>query len=277
MNLLMFVLLAVLFGYWLANYFWARQRAVPDVRLIVYTVLAVGLFALVAFDATSNLYSPDDVEITRALQAWRSPWLDNFMILIGLPGTPPQTLILNVLFVLIVLLCRLKPEALTLAIFVPTFGTLGTWLRCGINRPRPSDDLVFLVGELKDRNCSYPSGHTINFTVVLGFMFFIGLTQLAPSWRRNLLLSLYALYAILMELSRIYVGDHWASDVLAGYLLGSVFLIWMIRFCQWVSSRFFTTAQPMSKTAAEMRLLLFCICSIREYNSLRISVDALGS
>ncbi len=130
---------------------------------IGYTFLASVLLVFLTFAVAKYPYLPGDIPITQALQAMRSPWLDQVMILVGLPGDPPQTLVLNALVVLTVFLCRMKPEALTLFLFIPTFGTVSTWIRCGIDRPRPTADLVLLLGPLKDRGCSFPSGHTANF------------------------------------------------------------------------------------------------------------------
>jgi membrane-associated phospholipid phosphatase len=50
----------------------------------------------------------------------------------------------------------------------------------------------------------------------------------------------------LIGLSRIYVGQHWASDVLAAYLLGSVWLSLSILFYRWGKPRFFIN-QPVAK------------------------------
>jgi hypothetical protein len=68
---------------------------------------------------------------------------------------------------------------------------------------------------------------------------FVGSTQLAPSWHRNLLLRLCGLYIVLVGVSRIHTGGHWPSDVLGGVLLGSIFLVWMILFYEWLQVRFF--------------------------------------
>lgn len=218
---------------------------------ISYTSLASVLFLLLTFAADNHPYLPGDITITRALQALRSPWLDQVMILVGLPGDPPQTLVLNALVVLIVFLCRMRLEALTLLLFIPTFGTVSTWIRCGIDRARPTADLVLVLDPLKDRGCSFPSGHTANFIIILGFLMFVGLTRLAPSWHRNLLLCLYGLYIVLMGVSRIYIGDHWPSDVLGGALLGSIFLVWMILFYKWLQVRFFAVAStPEGSTSS---------------------------
>lgn len=215
-------------------------------RAIGYTIGAIILLLMMTIAVYNQPYLPGDVSVTRALQSLRSPWLDAVMTLIGLPGSPPQTVWLNASVVLILLLCRLKPEALTMLIFIPTFGTVSTVIRCGIDRARPSADLVDVLDPFKDRGCSFPSGHTGNFVIIMGFMIFIGLTLLAPSWHRNLLLWLYGLYIALMGISRIYVGDHWPSDVIGGELLGSIFLVWMVIFYQWVKRRFFLPVQQRS-------------------------------
>ena len=110
-----------------------KQSAVYRL-LFAYIVAATFLFGVLAVLTLRVEHFPGDVEITRAIQSFRSPPLDLVMMLVTLPGSPPQTFALNVLLVLIPLVFRLKAEAITLLIFIPTFGTVSTWFRLGINR-----------------------------------------------------------------------------------------------------------------------------------------------
>jgi undecaprenyl-diphosphatase len=50
----------------------------------------------------------------------------------------------------------------------------------------------------------------------------------------------------LIGISRIYEGQHWASDVIAAYLLGSVWLSFVILVYRWGKKRFFVN-QPVAK------------------------------
>ena len=62
------------------------------------------------------------------------------------------------------------------------------------------------------------------FTAFFGFLLFLAYTLLKHSWWRTLLIVILGGMVGLIGLSRIYEGQHWASDVLAAYLLGSVWL-----------------------------------------------------
>jgi undecaprenyl-diphosphatase len=48
--------------------------------------------------------------------------------------------------------------------------------------------------------------------------------------------------------SRIYLGQHWASDVLGAYLLGTLTLVANIAFYRWGKSRFFVAKKQPVKT-----------------------------
>jgi undecaprenyl-diphosphatase len=84
------------------------------------------------------------------------------------------------------------------------------------------------------------------YTCFFGFIVFLAFTLLKPSWMRRLLLAFFGLLVLLVGFSRIYTGEHWASDVLGAYLLGSLLLVAMIQLYRWGKPRFFVH-QPVAK------------------------------
>jgi membrane-associated phospholipid phosphatase len=91
----------------------------------------------------------------------------------------------------------------------------------------------------------FPSGHVLEFTAFCGFLAFLVYTLLKPSWGRTLPLIVFSMIIVLMGLSRIYLGQHWFSDVMGAYLLGSLWLALTVRLYRWGKPRFFTH-QPMA-------------------------------
>ncbi|CAM5347000.1 hypothetical protein SAVIM338S_01152 [Streptomyces avidinii] len=68
---------------------------------------------------------------------------------------------------------------------------------------------------------AYPSGHAMTATVVCGLLLWL-VPRGAPHWPARTAAALAALSVLGVGFTRIYLGVHWLSDVLAGWLLGVV-------------------------------------------------------
>src|SRR5262249_572750 len=104
--------------------------------------------------------------------------------------------------------------------------------------------LVNVIKQLNDT--SFPSGHVLYFVTFFGFMLFLVYTLVKPSWWRTLLMIIFVLLIALIGPSRIYEGQHRASDVVAAYVLGSMWLGASIVAYRWGKPRFFVD-QPVAK------------------------------
>ena len=114
-----------------------------------------------------------------------------------------------------------------------------------IGRPRPDEHLVNVLIGAHEKN-GFPSGHTVHYVVFFGFLFFLSLVLIQRRRFRWPLLGLLGGLIVLIGLSRVYLGDHWASDVLAGYLLGGALLTAAIcGYLAWTRRRSRLSARPV--------------------------------
>jgi len=101
-------------------------------------------------------------------------------------------------------------------------------LKLLIGRPRPSPDLIEVFAVESDK--SFPSGHAFYAITIFGFLAYIIFVNLKKSILRTILLAAFTALILLIGVSRVYLGVHWPSDILGGYLIGGTFLILLIWF-----------------------------------------------
>ena len=209
----------------------------------VSLLATVGAFAVLSFMVATIPSFPIDLEITRALQSINSPIFATLMNLISWPGFSPQSFILSALIVVLIYTFGLRWEALTALIAALLPPILNIVVKELIRRPRPTMDLVHVFRVLE--SYSFPSGHVMFYVGFFGFIWFLIYTLLKRSWIRTLLLIFFGSLIGLVGISRIYLGQHWASDVLGAYLLGGLVLVAIIQFYKWGKKRFFVH-QPVA-------------------------------
>jgi membrane-associated phospholipid phosphatase len=204
---------------------------------------AIAAFGVLTFMVKTTPLWTLDIQITHALQSIQSPIFAAFMSLISWPGFSPQSYIGALLIVLLIYQFGLHWEAISAfvaALLPPLINVLVKEL---IGRPRPTVDLVQVLNILD--SYSFPSGHVMFYVGFFGFLWFLVYTLLKRSWRRTLLLIFIGALIALVGISRIYLGQHWASDVLGAYLLGGLTLAAILQFYRWGKKRFFVH-QPVA-------------------------------
>ncbi|MDO5501095.1 MAG: phosphatase PAP2 family protein [Propionibacteriaceae bacterium] len=77
-----------------------------------------------------------------------------------------------------------------------------------------------------ETSMSFPSGHSLNSLVIVGILAYLLIRHFWDRGRglRWLIIALASLYAISMGLSRVYLGHHWMTDVLAAWAIGMAWL-----------------------------------------------------
>lgn len=212
-----------------------------------YVLIATLAFVALAVAAHYVPYFRIDLFVTRAFQSYKGEAFDALMRGLTWMGFVPQVDLLIALLISILFFLGLRWEALA-AMFAALGPVLGSLIKLIVNRPRPSSDLVHVIRRLD--TLSFPSGHVLLATAFYGFFAFLGYALLKRGWLRTIHLVVFGLVIALMGPSRIYLGQHWFSDVMGAYVLGSLWLALSIRVYRWGKSRFFVD-QPVAKERAE--------------------------
>jgi membrane-associated phospholipid phosphatase len=192
-------------------------------RHLVGIMLAAGLLLLgLTFLAEQSGPNAVDLGATLWLQQFTAPWFATLMYVVSWPGFPPQSLLLPVVVAAPFAVRGLWIEALWL-LGTQVTTLIDMVLKQVVNRPRPSHDLVGVLAPLTDP--SFPSGHVVQYTALFGFAFFLIYVLAERSTFRTVTLVLLAVPIVLVGASRLYLGQHWLSDVLGGYALAVLFLV----------------------------------------------------
>jgi undecaprenyl-diphosphatase len=192
--------------------------------LITLDAILLALFALLAWWVHVHPVLAIDVTITREFQENQSPWLSNAMIAVSYIGnTLPLSIGLILLAAVLFWIVRLYLEAVTVIVVSAVSALLNISIKLLVDRPRPNSHLVDVIQHAN--GVSFPSGHVMSYVAFWGLLFSFGVILFTGKrWWRIALLVISGLFVVLVGPSRIYLGDHWASDVLGGYIFGGVWL-----------------------------------------------------
>lgn len=112
-----------------------------------------------------------------------------------------------------------KKEAKYILINLITIFFTNQLLKRIVERPRPEGFRI-----VEELGYSFPSGHSMVSMAFYGFFIYLIYKKVKNNYIKWISISLLSLLIILIGISRIYLGVHYASDVLAGFLLSISYL-----------------------------------------------------
>lgn len=185
---------------------------------LAVAVLGVIGFAWLADGAEEgNGLAAFDPQLTADFVARRTPGLTDVAQGISFVGNVPVLLLLTAIVALgLWLRTRRWQPAVVLALGMGGAGALTYGLKVLIGRHRPGAG--FMLGPI-DTGFSFPSGHTLSSTV---FFVLLAAVVWSADVRRTPRIAAAVSAVVLslaMGLSRIYLGYHWGTDVLAGWIV----------------------------------------------------------
>ncbi|MCQ6267022.1 phosphatase PAP2 family protein [Fictibacillus sp. WQ 8-8] len=197
---------------------------VPAVLLVIGFLLAAAaifIFASLSEEIVEKEPFEFDPVIIDAIRSYSSPGLDRVMLFFTEIGSK---LALGILLAVGMLWLWFKRQNLWGMVFfllaVGGGGLLNLLLKNAFQRKRPNaDPLVEALG------FSFPSGHAMGSMVYYGFLGYLVVRSKRKPLKKAGWTLLFAVAIIGIGISRIYLGVHYPSDIIAGYSAGLVWLL----------------------------------------------------
>jgi len=195
-----------------------------DQLLLLTSTVNFALFAPLLWWGHKHPQPPIEVGITHIWQKKQSAFLHAATIVLS--TISGSAVLLNILVVptaLVLWKRHLRLEAMMTLGISWTSALVRMVIKEVVDRPRPSPLLVHTTK--RSRKTSFPSGHVASSLAFWGWLFTLGMLLMKENrrWQKGWL-SLPLLFVVLVGPSRIYLGDHWLTDVVGGYLFGGGWL-----------------------------------------------------
>lgn len=196
-------------------------------RLFNRQNIIISLFVLLSTISFFTPYFKIDLHLSEKIQSINSIIFSNVMWLVSSMGNYPYMLIVIGITCLLLYLFKYRTEASICLLSTMGSALSGSLIKLLIDRPRPTSALVQVSVFFSDK--SYPSNHVLIFTVFFGFLLYLLLKSSKQSINRIILSIIFIMFIGSIGISRIYLGAHWPSDVIGGYLFGIIWLIFTIK------------------------------------------------
>ena len=189
-------------------------------KYIIITILLVLFIFLTILVLTNNIKTFDD-SIYNFLISLRSNSLDTFLKIITKSANTMSVMIILAVLVFILK----KDDGYLLVMNTICVVSSNQILKRIIRRARPNH-----LRLVKEKGFSFPSGHSMVSIALYGILIYIVNKNIKNKPLRITLTIILSILILLIGLSRIYVGVHYPSDVLSGYILATIITILVIDY-----------------------------------------------
>ena len=212
----------------------SRTQSRPRLAVAGMTALALAaLFLLLLGDALVHPRAAFDLSLLRTIQRVDLPGLELLLRPVDRLTSQTGAIMAWGLTLLVFGLLRWWPALLTatlLPLAAAADNLLGDVL---VPRLRPSLAEVERVAAGTDPT-SFPSGHVLGAVLLYGLLFIV-LARVRQQWLRRSARAVCLVMILLVGPARLWYGAHWPSDVLAGYALGGLLLLGLVRVYRWLN------------------------------------------
>lgn len=212
-----------------------KYRAkLPYILTVIIALIVVIAGINIFIELTDTLKSDElaslDQNVTDYVLSYRNPGLTSYFTFVTDVGDVQGYLIVLGLCILLTALFVKRWKYILQIALVLIVATLSNMmLKRAIDRARPDIEHLVVVKTL-----SYPSGHAMSAMAFYGFVIFLLSRWNTNLFTKSILILLLSILILSIGVSRIYLGVHFPSDVLGGFIAG---LIWVF-FCVLIFNMF---------------------------------------
>ena len=157
-----------------------------------------------------------DERVSRIVAHWPAA-LHSFFAQVTIAGTPGITFAISGLLMCAGLLLR-STELFYFGMAAAATLAIGIVMKHSFRRRRPDTEYVT---DMKLKSYSFPSGHSVGGAMIYGGFAWLAASLIVAPFGQ-VVATLLVLFAGVIGVSRVYLGAHYASDVIAGWTLGAL-------------------------------------------------------
>ena len=204
-----------------------------DKQLLLGLLVFIGMTIILGGIAEYVVTGRPLIALDQRLSAWigrnRTPQLTTFFIIVTSMGSTVVATVITTVFGIYLLRRRERYWFAAVTLSVVGGATLNRFLKLAFQRARPElDDPIRTFA-----GYSFPSGHTVTATVVYGAAALLLFTRVKTLRARVIVISAASLLILLVGFSRIYLGAHYLSDVLAAIAEGVAWISLSFTIVTW--------------------------------------------
>jgi undecaprenyl-diphosphatase len=203
------------------------HRSIVSPRFLTVWFLILCLATLACLAAAHWPRFPGDLPLARALQSLVGESL-GWSSAITATAQVPGRWILGLLTALVAAWIAGWRGAIAAVVAMALLWTMDPWIKPMIGRPRPSPELVRVIGSAQ--GVSFPSTFGLIYAATFGLLLALTLPARSIPHRAVATMALVAL--CLGIAARVAPGAHWPSDVLGAYQVGSVIILPLAVWCR---------------------------------------------
>ncbi len=169
-----------------------------------------------------NIFETIDINIYSALFKMITPINTYIMIGISFLGSAKALIAITII---LLLLLKNKRNSKYITINLTFVFLMNRLIKYIVKRPRPQE-LALVI----ENGYSFPSAHSMVSFAFYGFIIYLIMRSNVGKKNKIVITALLSLIVVLIGISRVYLGVHYATDVLGGFLIGLIYLVIFIKF-----------------------------------------------
>jgi len=220
---------------------------------IVFLILSLWFYKLIKNYITLGALVGSDLRISHLLFYFRDTELISLFTFITNFGAPIIIVVFTAIFIIYSVLLNKKKFITPMLFSVLSAGLINVVLKNIFDRPRPR------VSYYIENGFSFPSGHSTIAVAFYGFIAYFLLRNMKNKKKKVAIIFFASILIFAIGLSRMYLGAHYLSDVIGGFLSGAFSLIFAIFISEILINKKEDHNLSFNKKTKKITYAAFCI------------------